>query len=163
MSPVFPVLAFVRDVGPYAEPGREKLTSFLDVDDFSTCFSWDLKYGERLGMTLVSNDLRCWKVVNVRDLGVVGPVWERVVRFLLSQSVHRIDHELVEASLMTLDEVKARAEVSVRANRDDWRDDELIAGEAGPPRDEDELLDEIVAAIFAAGSVLQIIEALNEA
>jgi len=43
--------------------------------------------------------------------------------------------------------VKERAVASVRANPDDGRDDEAIAGEAGPPRDEEELLDELEAAV----------------
>ena len=83
MSPTFPALAFCRDVGRYSEAGREKLEYFLGPEDFSTCTSWQLKYGERLGMVLVSPDLRCWKVVRIIDLGVVGPFWERLLRFLL--------------------------------------------------------------------------------
>lgn len=160
MSPTFPALAFHRDVGRYAVPGRERLTWFLDADDFSTCTSWELKHGERLGMVLVGPNLRCWKVLGVVDLGVVRPLWERVFRFLVQQSVHRIDQQIVEIEPVTLEQVKARAIASIQANPDDWRDDEAIAGEAGPPRDEQDLLDELAAAVRAAASVPQIINAL---
>lgn len=141
-------------------PGRERLTWFLDADDFSTCTSWELKHGERLGMVLVGPNLRCWKVLGVVDLGVVRPLWERVFRFLVQQSVHRIDQQIVEIEPVTLEQVKARAIASIQANPDDWRDDEAIAGEAGPPRDEQDLLDELAAAVRAAASVPQIINAL---
>jgi hypothetical protein len=52
LVPSFPALAFYRDVGPYSTPGRERLTYFVNADDFSTCTTWELKSGERLGMTL---------------------------------------------------------------------------------------------------------------
>ena len=42
---------------------------------------------------------------------------------------------------------------SVLSNPDDWRDDEAIAGEDGPPQDEQEMLDARVAGIRAADSV----------
>jgi hypothetical protein len=113
-------------------------------------------------MVLVGPDLRSWKVLGVVDLGVVRSFWERVFRFLLRQSVHRIDQQLAELEPMTLEQVKVRAAASIQANPDDWRDDEAISGEAGSPRDEQELLDEIVAAVHAAGSLPQIIEVLYE-
>ena len=160
MSLTFPALAFRRDVGRHAQAGRERLTWFLDAEDYSTCTSWALAHGERLGMVLVGPDLRCWKVVRVVDLGVSGPFWERVLRVLSRQSVHRIDQEITELDPMTLEELKARTVASLQANPDDWRDDEAIAGEAGAPRDEHELLDELAAGVRAAHSVPQIINAL---
>lgn len=160
MSPTFPALAFRRDVGRYAMAGRERLTWFRDVEDFSTCTSWELKHGERLGMVLVGSDLRCWKVRAVVDLGVAGPLGARMFRFLVRQSVHQIDQEIAETEPMTLEQVKIRTVGSIKANPDDWRDDEAIAGEAGPPRDEQDLLHELAAAVRAAESVPQIINAL---
>jgi len=61
---------------------------------------------------------------------------------------------------MTLDEVKDRVAASIQSNPDDWRDDEAIAGEAGPPREEQELLDELKASVRAAASLPQIINVL---
>jgi hypothetical protein len=160
VSPTFPALAFCRDVGRYAEAGREKIQYFLGSEGFSTCTSWELNHGQRLGMVVVGPDLQCWKVVGVIDLGVVGPFWERVFRFLVQQSVHRIDQQVEAIDPMTLDQVKDRVGASILANPDDWRDDEAIAGEAGPPREEQELLDELVASVRAAGSAPQIINVL---
>lgn len=160
MSPTFPALAFCRDVGRYSEAGRERLEWFLDPEDLSTCTSWELKHGERLGMVLVGPDLRCWKVFGVVDQGVVRPFWERLFRLLVRQSVHRIDQQIEEIEPMTLEQVKARVAASIQANPDDWRDDEAIAGEAGPPRDEQDLLNELEAVVRAAASLSQIIDAL---
>ncbi len=111
-------------------------------------------------MVVVGPDLQCWKVVGVIDQGVVGPFWERVFRFLVQQSVHRIDQQIEVIDPMTLNQVKDRVAASIQANPDDWRDDEAIAGEAGPPRGEQELLDELEASVRAAGSVPQIINVL---
>jgi hypothetical protein len=160
VSPTFPALAFCRDVGRYAEAERESVHFFLGPEDFSTCTSWSLKHGERLGMVVVGPNLQCWKVVGVIDQGVVGPFWERVFRFLVQQSVHRIDQQIEAIDPMTLNQVQDRVAASIQANPDDWRDDEAIAGEAGPPREEQELLDEIEASVRAAGSIPQIINAL---
>lgn len=160
MSPTFPALAFCRDVGRYAEAGREKVQYFLGPEDFSTCTSWELKHGERLGMLVVGPDLQCWKVVGVIDQGVVGPFWARVFRFLVQQSVHRIGQQIEAIDPMTLDQVKDRVAASIQANPDDWRDDEAIAGEVGPPREEQELLDELKASVRAAASLPQIINVL---
>jgi hypothetical protein len=159
-APSFPALAFCRDVGRYAVPGRECLTWFLDAEDFSTCTSWELKHCERLGMVLADSGGRCWKVLAVADLGVVRPFWERVFRFLMRQSVHRIDQELTEVEPLTLEQLKERVCASIEANPDDWRDDEAIAGEAGPPREEQELLDELQMAARNAQTLPQLINAL---
>lgn len=160
MNPIFPALAFCRDVGRSAEAGREKLEYFLGPEDFSTCTSWDVKYGQRLGMVVVGTDLQCWKVVGVTDQGVVGPFWERLFRWLVQQSVHRIDQQVEAIDPISLDQVKDRVAASIQANPDDWRDDEAIPAEAGPPREEQELLDELVASVRAAASLPQIINAL---
>lgn len=143
-------------------PGRERLTWFLDAEDFSTCTSWALKHEERLGMVLVDSAARCWKVLVVADLGVVRQFWARLFRFLVRQSVHRLDQEMAEIEPLTLEQVKDRVTASIRANPDDWRDDEVIAGEAGPPRDEQELLDELEDAVRRAASLPQLINALYE-
>lgn len=161
MSLTFPATAFCRDVGRDAEAGRESFQYFLDLEDFSTCTSWQLRHGERLGMVLVGPDLRRWKIVGVTDQGVVGSFWERVFRFLVQQSVHRVDQQIEAIKPMTLDQVKDRVVASIRANPDDWRDDEAIAGEAGPPREEQGLLDELVASVRAAASLPQIINVLS--
>lgn len=162
MSPTFPALAFCRDVGRNSEVGRETVEYFLGPEDFSTCTSWELKHGKRLGMVVVGPDLQCWRIVGVIDQGVVGPFWGRLLRSLVRQSVHRIDQQIEAIEPITLEQLKDRVAVSIQANPDDWRDDEVIAGETAPPRNEQELLDELEAGVRAAGSLTQIINVLYE-
>jgi hypothetical protein len=157
---VFPVLCFGPDVGRFAVDGREVLDWLANEEDFSTCMSWDLKHGARQSMLLADSAGRSWRIVRVEDLGVVGGFFERILRFLLQQSVHRISQELVEEAPLSLVDLKERVCISVAANPDSWRDDEAIAGEDGPPRDELEMLDELQAAVRKAETLPQVINAL---
>jgi hypothetical protein len=158
----FPVLALGPDVGRYSILGRERLEYFLDEEDFSTCTSWDLKYGARQGMFLADSAGRFWRVARVDDLGVTRGFWERVLRLLLQQSVHRISQEIVEEPALSFRELKERVCASVAANPDSWRDDEAIAGEDGPLRDEMEMIEELQTAVREAETVPQIINALYD-
>jgi hypothetical protein len=157
----FPVLAIGHDVGRCAIAGRERLDWFLDEDDLSTCTALDLKAGARRGMLLADSGGRYWRVVRVDDLGVRGGFWERTLRFLLQQSVHRVCQEIVEEGALPLIDLKERVCASIAANPDSWRDDEIIAGEDGPPQGEQELLDELQAAVRKAETVPQVINALS--
>jgi hypothetical protein len=77
----------------------------------------------------------------------------------LGQERARLD-QLIQQPPLSLDEIKERACAPIDANPDDWRDDEAIAGEAAPPRDEQDMLDELQASARAARSLLQLIHAL---
>jgi hypothetical protein len=158
----FPVLGLGPDVGRGAEPGRECPEYFLDEEDFTTCTSWDLKFGSRLGMLLADSAGRYWRIERVEDLGVIRGFWERVLRFLLQQSVHRVAQELVEQKPLSFAALKERVCASIAANPDRWRDDEAIAGEDGPPRDEQELLEELQARVRNGATVPQVINALYD-
>jgi len=163
LSPLkFPVLALGPDVGRLAKPGRDRLDYFLSEDDFSTCTSWDLKFGSREGMLLADSAGRYWRIARVQDLGVTRGFWERVLRVLLQQSVHRISQEIVEERTLPFAELQDRVCASLAADPDRWRDDEAIAGEDGPPRDEQAMLDELQAAVRKAETVTQVINALYE-
>lgn len=158
----FPVLGFGRDVGHAAIRGRERLVWFVDMEDFSTSTSWELKVGARQDMLLADSAGRSWRIIHVEDLGLTCPFWERAFRFLLQQGVHRISQELVEEDALSLHDLKERVCASIAANPDEWRDDEAIAGEDGPPRDELTMLDELQAAVHGAQTLPQVINALYE-
>ena len=104
-------------------------------------------------MVLVDSELRSWRVVSVTRLGIVPPLWSFLLRFLFQQAPYWVDQELEPLEPITLDQLKDRMAASILSNPDDWRDDEAIAGEDGPPQDEQELLDARVAGIRAADSV----------
>lgn len=158
----FPVLALGPDVGRWAEPGREIVDYFMNEDDFTTCTSWDLTFGSRQGMLLADGTGRYWRIERVKDLGVTRGFWERVLRFLLQQSVHRIAQELVEQEPLSFADLKERVCASIAANPDRWRDDEAVAGEDGSPRDMREMLGELQAGVRKAGTLPQLINALYD-
>jgi hypothetical protein len=158
----FPVLGFGLDVGRAAIRGRERLVWFVDMDDFSTSTSWELKVGARQDMLLVDSAGRNWRIIRIEDLGQVGPFWERAFRFLLQQGVHRISQELVEEGALSFPDLKERICASITANPDHWRDDEAIAGEDGPPQDELARLDELRTAVRSAQTLPQVINALYD-
>src|SRR5262245_42461045 len=156
----FPVLglAVIRAQDGAAE--CERLTWFVDERDFSTSTSWALAHWPRVGMVLADAAGRSWKITRMVKGPIVGPFWGRVLRALVRQSVHRVEQDLIEIRPLSLEEVKTRACDAIQANPDDWRDDEVIAGEDGPPREEQDLLDELKKAVCQARSLPQMINAL---
>lgn len=157
----YPLFAFGRDVGRNAQAGRETVTWFGDDEDVSTCKGWDLKHGARMGMILVDPTGRCWEIVGVKDLGIVGSVLGRIVRFVFQQNDHAIEMDLAERPPMSLDQVKDRVCASIDANPDDWRDDEAIAGESGEPQDELELLDRLKSRVRKAKTLKGVVKILD--
>ena len=99
-------------------------------------------------------------ITSIIDLGPYGSRLSRAIRFLVSQSVRRIDQKLVHLGPIPLEALKTRVAETILATPDYWRDDEAIAGEDGPPIEEQVLLDEIVSTVHAASSVLEIINGL---
>lgn len=154
----FPVLTFSLDPGRDGIPEREFLDYFVGPDDFSTCESWKLKF--RNGMTVADSAGRCWAVIHVQTLGRKGRFWMRIVRILLRCSLYRVSCGLSEVAPLSLHSLKDRVCSAVDGNPEQWRDDEALAGEDGPPRDEQEMLDELKAAVRRARSVAEIIIAL---
>ena len=141
-------------------PGQEAWEWFWDPEDFLTCESWRL--ANRLGMLIADSDGRCWEVSSYRDMGITGGFWDRVWRFLIRQGLHRLDQDLKALPSMTLDDVKSRFCAAIQNNPDYWRDDEAIAGEDGPLREEQDLLDEMKAQVMRANSVPELISNLWE-
>jgi len=158
----FPALGFAAIAGKGADPGLERVVAFFSPEDFSTAASWELDHWPRLAMEVADTAGRRWKIVGMVDLGTIGPLWVRILRAIVQQRVHRLQFDLIELEPQSLDDIKARVGACIQANPDDWRDDEAIAGEAGPPREEQELLDEMKNAVREAASVPQIISVLYE-
>lgn len=154
----FPVLTFSPDTGPDGSPGSLFLDYFVDPDDFSRCEAWKLDF--RDGMMIADSSSRCWNVLDVRVLGRIGPLWMRVVRVVLRCSVYRVSCGLSEAPPLSFHQLKDRVCSAIDGNPEQWWDDEALAGEDGPPRDEQEMRDELKAEVRRAQSVAEVIKAL---
>lgn len=156
----FPILGLARNVGANAREGVEQLEWFYDEETFSTCSLWDLKRRARGGMLLVDVAGKSWRVVRVTDIGPKGKSWKRVLRIIF-RGDRRVLHDLVEEDSLPFDAVMERVCSSIQANPDHWRDDEAIAGEDGPLRDEQEMLDEQVERVRMATNMRELIDALQ--
>ena len=84
----------------------------------------------------------------------------RVVRVLLRCSVYRVSCGPTEAAALSLHKLKDRVCSAIDGNPEQWWDDEALAGEDGPPRDEQEMLDELKTEVRRAQSVAEVIKAL---
>ena len=160
MTPDFPAIGFCTLEGPDEPEGAERIDIVNDEVDFTFSAWWRLRYYPRLGMVLIGSDLRPWKVVRVVDRGIVGSIGGRILRFLTQQSLHRFEHELVELSPISLYQLKARIGASILADPDHWIDDDPIVDENGNVPDAQDLLDIRVAAVQAAASFDEIMDAL---
>jgi hypothetical protein len=154
----FPILAFGPNAAPRA-PGEEFLDYFIGPEDFSTCVSWKLKY--RDGMILADSNSRCWTIIDVQNLGVTGPFWNRILRFLARQSMHRISCELSEAASLPLDRLKARVCSAINADPSSWEEEHVPEeGWDDPWQWQRQQLEDFKERVTASRSVSEIINVL---
>jgi len=153
----WPVLGFGPDVGPWGD----FLVYFAKPSDFEICGSWTLEHGARLGMHLVDSSGNCWEIQNIRSLGPAGSPLAQIIGAIFRQRRHRLDVEFAPKEPMTLDQVKTRAIDVIDAQPHQWRDDEAIAGEAGAPREESQMLEATKDRVRRATSLQELIESVD--
>ncbi len=155
----YPVLGIGPNVHRFGK--GETLREFRDERAFKTCDAWALDHDALIGMQLVDGTGRSWRIRGVKRLRASGSLLWRVIVFLLSEQWYDIEVDVVEAEPISFDEVKSRICKSIDDNPDDWRDDEAIAGESGPPRDEQEMLEELKAHVRSSKSLAEILEKVD--
>ena len=155
-----PVLAVMRDYGAAAQEGRERLKWFLNEDDLTRLDSFELKNGTHSSMLLVDLKGRGWRVVKLTDMGPDGKGFEKLLFRIFSG--HRVRYEVIEEDPIPFDLLKERICASIEASPDYWKDDEAIAGEAGPPRDEQEMMNEFLQSVRQANSMLELIPIMQD-
>ena len=149
----------VIGIGPHADPrfeGEEFLRFRNEVEVTSVDPADDI--ADRLGMSLIDATGQSWKIRSLKKVGA-GKPWLARIAYELANAFRtpRIELDLVEQPPIPLEEIKARVCGSIKANADIWRDDEAIAGEAAPPREEEEMLDELMNEVRRAGSVAEMV------
>ena len=145
----YPVIGFLRN---------GKLTSFRSDGDFAVCHAYELAGNRLEGMLLVDDAGRAWHVPAVAVLGRAGSFWHRLRDGVLRLPRYRVRYTFTEAPPVTFDRVQERICASIELHPDDLRQDEVIAGEAAPPRRERSLLDELKAEVRRARSLKELIE-----
>ncbi len=150
----WPVLGFGREVGVWSD----FLVCFRNADQFRTCGPSALDDSRRIGMVLFDSAGRSWTIATVRKLGKRRPLGWRILVSLLFESVFDIEVGFTEGPPATFDELKSRAIETIDAYPYMWRDDEALAGESGPPRDEQEMLDELKDRVRRARTMDELIK-----
>lgn len=155
-----PALAFYDGYGRRA--GIEMMQTFWSEHEFRHMQKSDLRCRTRIGMLLVDSAGKAWKVVDVTPLRLTRQRWWwMLIEFLLRDQSYEVEHLLEPLPPMPLQAVKDRVCVDIAANPDDFRDDELIAGEAGEPIEEEVLLQALYAHVQAATSFKGVMDALE--
>lgn len=156
----FPILALVPDYGGWAREGLEMVEHFMTEKDFTDVSTFDLKKRPHTAMLLVDIAGRCWRVLRVTKIGIPGTGWYRLVN-IISRDQHLVRYEVEEIPTVPFEEVRRRVCQSILSHPDSYRDDEAIAGEDAPPRNEQEMLDEVADAARAASNMLELIDVFD--
>jgi hypothetical protein len=153
----FPILT-VPGLDP--EKWWELVNIHEDENGFTTLNKRDLKSREEVGRVVMDVAGRSWRILEVHDLGLKGSgLWARFWSAVLGN--HRVRYDLSEELHLPFEEIKESICTAIRAKPDSWRDDEAIAGEDGPPREEEEMLDELIGKVRTAKSPRKLITAID--
>ena len=156
----FPILVLIPDYGAWAVEGLEMVEWHMSEEDFTQVDGWDLKHKPLTSMFIIDADGRCWRVSSWTKVGVAGKGLLKLARFIV-RSCLVLRYEVEEGPAMPFEEVRRRVCESIQTHPDRYRDDEAIAGEAGPPRDEQEMLDELTDKARAASNMRELIDVFD--
>jgi hypothetical protein len=154
----FPILTI-----PGLDPERwwELVNVHASEEEFTKLDRHERKVREEVGRVLVDADGRSWRVLDLTDRGIDarGP-WRWFWAWVFGK--HRVEYEISAELGLPFKDIKDNMCAAIRAKPDSWRCDEAIAGEDGEePRDEQEMLEELIAKIRGARDPLEIIAAIN--
>lgn len=161
VAPQFPVLVLIPDYGALAQPGLEEVEWSIDEDDFTQVSGWDLKHKPFTSMSIIDVEGHCWRVTGFTKVGIAGQGLMKLFRFIARACIRlRYDYETV--SPISFEEVRRRACESIRTHAWVYRDDETSAGETEEPREEQEMLDELIGKARAATDMRSLIGVFQE-
>jgi hypothetical protein len=162
----YPILGFWLDLDDEGERRNERFRGFDSIQEFHVATGGDLRLGRRLGMTILDEAGQTFQVANVSSIGFSMPRWRRVLMWITRDAdsiEHRVEYSLVALPPMAFEEAKARVGASIQRNKDDWIDDEAMAGEAGEPMKLEDVIAGAVDAVRKATSVQTLFEGLDAA
>jgi hypothetical protein len=111
VSFAFPVLGFSAD---------QDLWGFPDFRSLTTCGPQTLRERMQDGMELIDANGRRWGVRSVQRIGRTGSIF---VALLSGKPQSKIEHELNDLGLWTLEEVQSRVCASMEAHPEFWCED----------------------------------------
>ena len=153
----FPLIKIRRNAGSFFEA----LVEWFDDEEDLTCLRYD-KFEQRsdIGAILIDESGRCRQIEDVVDRGPWGRGLCKLVNTIFRED-RLAEYRYAMAPTISWAEVRERVVDAIRANPGYWRDDEAVAGEDGPPRDEEEMLEERIEAVRRSTSMQELIAALR--
>ena len=138
----FPILGFTTD---------DDVWGFPSLHEFGLCGPRTIKNDMQRGMEIVDGDGRRYRVREIRKLGRYRsfPIW--FLSSLVYAPQYRISHDLEPLTPVSLEEIKQRVDVCMKAHPLYWSEEEEF----------DTVLVEQLANAQACGSVAEIFEVLG--
>ena len=162
-SLVYPIIVLGPDFGANREEGRELVDLYFDNVDFTSLSTSEIKAKARDGALVTDVEGRNWRILRATDLGprvrrrgFFGKVFSAVF-----PSGRQVAYEFAQTDPIPFETIRERVGECIRSNWDHWRNDELLAGEAAPPVDEQALIDEMVERIRSTTSMAELTKALQ--
>jgi hypothetical protein len=126
----------------------------------------ELSSGVRTRELLVDNLGRVCRIAEIMNLGPATPLWRRILLLVFGQAgaiKQRVRCEFIEDESMSFDAVKRRVWASIEGHKDDWIDDEAMAGEGGEPLELDSIIATAKAAVDRSNDLKELFENLDAA
>jgi len=160
----FPVIGFREKRDDSGSPPIENFRGFDAWSDLQTMRQRELRRNEWVGMLLVDSGSRTWVVRSVRSRGFRTPFLQRMLLTLFNDHdsiEHDVRCELDEIGVTPFSEVRERVCRAIEKNPDDWMDDEVLAGESGPPIKLEDVLEALKAAVRRTANIQELFDSLN--
>jgi hypothetical protein len=164
IQPAFPAISFRSYRGRDDPPGNEHFIGVTSWAALCGATGEELKSGEYLGMRLIDDTGATWVVTEVRRLGYRTPLWQRALMTVLNQRdeiFHAVEFEFEERAATSFAEVQDRVCRLIDENREEWIDDEAMAGEAGPPVILEDVIEAAKAAVKRATNLTELFDGLE--
>jgi hypothetical protein len=145
---------------------NERFYAIRDEAALLTAPRDELNSGVRAREVLIDNCGRVYRIKEIKDLGPATPLWRRILLLVFGQAgaiKQRVNCEFVEEESMPFDAVKRRVWASIEAHKDDWIDDEALAGEGGEPLELDSIIATAKAAVDRSKNLKELFENLDAA
>jgi hypothetical protein len=161
---VFPAIGLWQGKAVRQAPPVEQFCGFIELTDLKVASQRAIRRGDYLGMTIVDSTSRTWVVRSLSSVGVRTPLWKRVLVSIFNQSdeiQHDVEIELEDRGVTPWSAVLDRVCTAIDQNPDDWMDDEVLAGESGPPIMLEDVLEALKAAVRRTTSIEELFDSLD--
>jgi hypothetical protein len=157
-----PILRVYRDLKARPEDWRPPFDWTYRDDGLGLCTAREIRDGSDIGMEMIDAAGQCWEVVGMNNVGVDGNLFERLFWGLFGGNSYWVEYDVIDKGRLSFDAIQDRVCAIIDANREYWRPEELLAGEEGPPPDEEDVYEALKAGVRRATTLDDLIAAVEE-